>query len=88
MRDREQPVLRGPGGLVLRPWEAGDAPVVLEAYQDPAIQQWNLRTFASLAEAGAWIAQWEGQWLAERDGCWAVTGGGAVLGRAALRGSG
>jgi RimJ/RimL family protein N-acetyltransferase len=86
MRDREQPVLRGPGGLVLRPWEAGDAPVVFEAYQDPAIQQWNLRTFASLAEAGAWIAQWEGQWLAERDGCWAVTGGGAVLGRAALRG--
>ena len=51
MRDREQPVLRGPGGLVLRPWEADDAPVVLEAYQDPAIQQWNLRTFASLAEA-------------------------------------
>jgi RimJ/RimL family protein N-acetyltransferase len=87
MRDREQPVLRGQGGLVLRPWEASDAPVVLEAYQDPAIQQWNLRTFDSLAEAGAWIAQWEGQWLAERDGCWAVTdGAGAVLGRAALRG--
>ena len=89
MRDLVQPVLGGPGGLVLRPWEAGDAPVVLEAYQDPAIQQWNLRTFASLAEAGAWIAQWRGQWLAERDGCWAVTdGAGTVLGRAALRGSG
>jgi RimJ/RimL family protein N-acetyltransferase len=87
MRDRSQPVLRAAGGLILRPWEAGDAPVVLQAYQDPDIQQWNLRTFGSLAEAGDWIAQWQGRWLAERDGCWAVTdGAGAVLGRVALRG--
>jgi RimJ/RimL family protein N-acetyltransferase len=72
---------------MLRPWEAGDAPVVLEAYQDPAIQQWNLRAFASLEEAETWIDQWERQWLAERDGCWAVTDGiGTVLGRVALRG--
>ena len=86
MRDLVQPVLGGPGGLVLRPWEAGDARVVLEAYQDPAIQQWNLRGFGSLEEAGAWIAQWAGRWLAERDGCWAVTdGAGVVLGRVALR---
>ena len=86
MRDLGQPVLRTAGGLVLRPWEAGDAPVVLEAYQDPAIQQWNLRAFGSLAEAGAWIAQWEERWRAERDGCWAVADpAGAVLGRVALR---
>ena len=64
MRDLVQPVLDGPGGLVLRPWEAGDARVVLEAYQDPAIQQWNLRSFGSMEEAGAWIAQWAGRWLA------------------------
>ncbi|HEV2873132.1 MAG TPA: GNAT family N-acetyltransferase, partial [Actinomycetota bacterium] len=56
MRDLGQPVLRGAGGLVLRPWRAADAPVVLEAYQDPAIQQWNLRGFGSLEEAGAWVA--------------------------------
>jgi hypothetical protein len=31
MRDLGQPVLPGAGGLVLRPWKAGDAPVVLEA---------------------------------------------------------
>jgi RimJ/RimL family protein N-acetyltransferase len=87
MRDRSQPVLRGAGGLVLRPWEPADASVVLQAYQDPAIQQWNLRSFASLAEAGAWITQWERQWEAERDGCWAVAAGdGTVLGRVALRG--
>jgi RimJ/RimL family protein N-acetyltransferase len=87
MRDRSQPVLPAVGGLVLRPWRAGDAPVVLEAYQDAAVRQWNLRTFGSLAEAGAWIAQWERQWQAERDGCWAVTdGAGTVLGRVALRG--
>jgi [ribosomal protein S5]-alanine N-acetyltransferase len=86
MRDLEQPVLRGAGGLVLRPWTAGDAQVVLEAYRDPEIQQWNLRTFGSLDEARAWIAQWEQRWRAERDGCWAVTdAAGAVLGRVALR---
>ena len=87
MRDRSQPVLRGAGGLVLRPWEPADAPVVLEAYQDPAIRRWNLRRFGSLAEAGAWIVQWDRQWQAERDGCWAVADGdGSVLGRVALRG--
>jgi RimJ/RimL family protein N-acetyltransferase len=87
MRDRSQPVLRGAGGLVLRPWEPADAPVVLEAYQDPTIRRWNLRRFGSLAGAGAWIAQWDRQWQAERDGCWAVAGGdGTVLGRVALRG--
>jgi RimJ/RimL family protein N-acetyltransferase len=61
--------------------------VVLEAYRDPAIQQWNLRAFGSLEEAGDWIGQWGGRWRAERDGCWAVTdGAGTVLGRVALRG--
>ena len=87
MRDRSQPVLRDAGGLVLRPWEPADAPVVLEAYQDPAIRRWNLRRFGLLAEAGAWIVQWDRQWQAERDGCWAVADGdGTVLGRVALRG--
>jgi RimJ/RimL family protein N-acetyltransferase len=86
MGDRSQPVLKTAGGLVLRPWEAGDAEVVLEAYRDPEIQQWNLRAFGSLEEAGAWIAQWAGRWRAERDGCWAVAdGAGTVLGRVALR---
>jgi RimJ/RimL family protein N-acetyltransferase len=86
MRDLGQPVLRAAGGLVLRPWRAADAPVVLEAYRDPAIQQWNLRAFGSLEEAGDWIGQWGGRWRAERDGCWAVTdGAGVVLGRVALR---
>ena len=72
MRDLGQPVLRAAGGLVVRPWRAADAPVVLEAYRDPAIQQWNLRAFGSLEEAGDWIGQWGGRWRAERDGCWAV----------------
>ena len=86
MRDLGQPILRAAGGLVLRPWRAADAPVVLEAYRDPAIQQWNLRAFGSLEEAGDWIGQWGGRWRAERDGCWAVTdGAGVVLGRVALR---
>jgi RimJ/RimL family protein N-acetyltransferase len=86
MRDRPQPVLRTPAGLVLRPWRAEDAPVVAEAYADPAIRQWNLRALEG-READAWIAQWAGRWRAERDGCWAVADPrGVVLGRVALRG--
>jgi RimJ/RimL family protein N-acetyltransferase len=86
LREREQPVLRAAGGLLLRPWRPGDAQVVLEAYADPAIQQWNLRSFGSTKEAAAWIAQWERRWQAEADGCWAVSdAAGAVLGRVALR---
>jgi RimJ/RimL family protein N-acetyltransferase len=86
MRELEQPLLRTPGGLVLRPWEAGDARVVLEAFRDPEIQRWHLRAFGTLEEAGAWIAQWAGRWRAERDACWAVTdGAGTVLGRVAVR---
>jgi [ribosomal protein S5]-alanine N-acetyltransferase len=86
MREREQPVLRTPAGLVLRPWRPQDTPVVEEAYADPAIRHWNLRALDA-REAGAWIAQWAERWRAERDGCWAVTDEReAVLGRVALRG--
>jgi RimJ/RimL family protein N-acetyltransferase len=86
MRERPQPVLRAAGGLVLRPWRVEDVPVVVEAYADPAIRQWNLRSLDA-REAAAWVAQWAGRWRSERDGCWAVTDGReAVVGRVALRG--
>jgi hypothetical protein len=59
----------------------------MNAYADPAIQQWNLQTLASIEEAQAWVAQWQKRWQAETDGCWAVTDGDTdeVLGRLALR---
>lgn len=34
-----QPVLAAQGGLVLRPWEAGDAAAFLGAYADAAIRR-------------------------------------------------
>jgi RimJ/RimL family protein N-acetyltransferase len=87
MRARDQPVLRATGGLTLRTWLPADAEQVMQAYADPAIQQWHLQALASLEEAEAWIAQWQERWREETDGCWAVTRGGtgAVLGRVALR---
>jgi hypothetical protein len=50
MRDREQPVLTGGGGLVLRPWRAADAPTVLDVHAGPAIQRWHRRRLDSAGE--------------------------------------
>jgi [ribosomal protein S5]-alanine N-acetyltransferase len=87
MRQGAQPVLAGPGGLVIRPWTAADAPAVLAAYSDPAISWWHRRSVESLAEAEQLIAGWTQTWHEETAGNWAVTGGAdaAVLGRLVLR---
>jgi RimJ/RimL family protein N-acetyltransferase len=86
LRRREQPILSTPEGLTLRPWQPADAPVVVAAYADPAIRQWNLQTLDT-DEADAWIAQWPRRWDAETDACWAITDSATdeVLGRVALR---
>jgi RimJ/RimL family protein N-acetyltransferase len=87
MRDYDQPVLPGPGGLVLRPWRPADAPALLAAFSDPAISWWHRRSVDSLAEAEQLIAGWTQAWHEETAGQWAVTGGtdAAVLGRVVLR---
>ncbi|MBW5425879.1 GNAT family N-acetyltransferase [Streptomyces sp. BG9H] len=84
---REQPVLPVPGGLVLRPWAAGDASAVYEAFQDPVIQRWHARVAESESEALGWIEGWRKAWADERDGYWAIADAAtdAVVGRAALR---
>ncbi len=51
----EQPTLVG-DGVLLRPWEPADAPVVLTAYQDADIQRWHTRGMVDLEEAAGWIA--------------------------------
>jgi [ribosomal protein S5]-alanine N-acetyltransferase len=81
-----QPVLdlSGPGGLVLRPWRATDAPAVAAAYADPGIQRWHTRSM-TVAEAGAWISTWPGRWNAETGAGWAVAGPDSVLGQISLR---
>jgi ribosomal-protein-alanine N-acetyltransferase len=87
IRERDQPVLRAAGELMLRPWRPADAEQAIQAYADPAIQRWHLHTLATIEEAQAWIARWQQRWQAETDGCWAVTDGDTdkVLGRVALR---
>jgi RimJ/RimL family protein N-acetyltransferase len=79
-------VLAAAGGLLLRPWADIDAPVFLAAYQDPSIRRWHTRRPRSEDEVRAWFEQYRGDWTREIGGHWAVTGGGQVLGRLALRG--
>lgn len=79
-----QPVLRA-DELTLRPWLPCDAPAVLQAFSDPAIQRWHRQAMTSESEALAWIGQWSDRWQAERDACWAVTRAAEVLGRVSLR---
>jgi RimJ/RimL family protein N-acetyltransferase len=81
-----QPDLKTDDGLILRPWRPEDVAVVVEAYSDPAIQQWNMRSMNE-AEAAEWIQSWRSSWMAETDAGWAVADGetGAILGRLGLR---
>jgi RimJ/RimL family protein N-acetyltransferase len=73
--------------VLLRPWSLDDAQVVMDAYQDEAIQRWHVRRADSLAEAREWIAGWQRGWAAETDAIWAVVeaGRGILLGRAGLK---
>lgn len=81
-----QPGLVAAESWLLRPWLVIDVPVEVEAYGDPAIQQWNLRSMNDL-EATEWIEGWADRWRAETDAGWAVTErvSGSVLGRVSLR---
>ncbi|MEU2910936.1 GNAT family N-acetyltransferase [Streptomyces massasporeus] len=87
LADRPQPTLPADGGLVLRPWRAGDAPAVYEVFQDPVMHQWHARAADCVAEAGDWIQAWHQAWEGEREAHWAVADAesGELLGRVALR---
>ncbi|WP_330341046.1 GNAT family N-acetyltransferase [Streptomyces sp. NBC_00557] len=82
-----QPSLPTGDGLLLRPWQAKDAPAVYAAFQDPLMHQWHIRSADSEAEAAGWIVQWQSGWKDEREAHWAVTAAdtGDLLGRVALR---
>lgn len=87
LADRPQPTLPADGGLVLRPWRAGDAPAVYEVFQDPVMHQWHARAAESVAEAGGWVQAWHRAWEGEQEAHWAVADAesGELLGRVALR---
>ncbi|EST30512.1 hypothetical protein N566_21145 [Streptomycetaceae bacterium MP113-05] len=82
-----QPTLPAEGGLSLRPWRPSDAPAVVAAFRDPAIQQWHRRRADSEDEARSWTVAWRAAWDAETNAHWAVVdaAAGSLLGRAALR---
>ncbi len=80
-----QPVLDG-DGLVLRPWQGGDADAIARAYSDPAIEHWHM---ASLArhESRGWIDVRSRRWRDRVGADWAVAPADApdtVLGRVAI----
>lgn len=86
LASRPQPTLPC-GDLLLRPWQAGDAPAFLAAYQDETIRRWHTRRPSCEADALKWFDTYRRDWATERGGHWAVAGvSGEVLGRIALRG--
>lgn len=82
-----QPVLSAGEGLLLRPWEAADAPEFLAAYNDDLIRRWHTRRPQSEERVLEWFATYRRDWEAERGGHWAVArASGELVGRIALRG--
>jgi RimJ/RimL family protein N-acetyltransferase len=80
-----QPELRGEDGLVLRPWQDADAAAFHGAYRDPAIGQWHTVRPATPERAREWFGLYREDWARERAAHWAVTGGGELLGRMAVK---
>ncbi|MGF7239535.1 MAG: GNAT family N-acetyltransferase [Frankia sp.] len=79
LRDQEQPTLRV-DELTVRPWCLADATAVVEAYRDPEIQRWHVRSMTE-PEARDWVTSWSGRWRAETGTGWAVTRDGVLVGR-------
>lgn len=67
---RIQPVLEVEN-LVLRPWGLADVPVVLQAYQDPAIIHWHGKTM-TVNDAKEWVLHWTDRWQKESGAGWAI----------------
>jgi RimJ/RimL family protein N-acetyltransferase len=86
VRELEQPRRRVDEGLVLRPWRAGDAPMVRAAFGCPEIQRWHVRRLDTAEEAVEWTGQWALRWEAEEAVSWAVVDGNdEPLGQVGLR---
>ncbi|WP_281937062.1 GNAT family N-acetyltransferase [Micromonospora sp. AKA38] len=80
-----QPTLAVGDDLVLRPWQASDAPAFLAAYQDPEIRRWHTRRPDSEDQVREWFAYYRQAWHQETAASWAMThGGGEPLGRMVL----
>ena len=79
-----QPVLEL-SDFVLRPWRASDVPAVTQAYTEPSIQRWHVRSMTE-DEARAWIESWTDRWNQESGCGWAIAGPSAgLLGQISVR---
>jgi [ribosomal protein S5]-alanine N-acetyltransferase len=78
-----QPVLQA-DELVLRPWLAPDARAVADAYSDPSIQRWHVRSM-SIEEAHTWVTSWPRRWEEESGASWAVVDEWGLLGQVSIR---
>ena len=50
-------------GMVLRPWEEGDAAMLIEVYCDPLLRQWTRMPVRDRAEAAHWLAVRHKGWV-------------------------
>jgi ribosomal-protein-alanine N-acetyltransferase len=69
---------------VLRPWQASDAPAVVEAFAEPSIRQWHVRSLTE-DEARVWVDSWAGRWGQESGASWAIASPSSLLGQIGLR---
>lgn len=46
----------GVPGMVLRPWEDGDAAALIDAYRDPVLRRWTRMPVRDHADAARWLA--------------------------------
>jgi RimJ/RimL family protein N-acetyltransferase len=83
LRNRAQPTLCA-DGLTLRPWDTRDVGALVEAYRDPEIRRWHVRSMDE-AEALRWVAERAARWTAETGVDWAVVDGGSALARIGFR---
>jgi RimJ/RimL family protein N-acetyltransferase len=83
MASLAQPVIHA-DGVMLRPWQPSDRPVLLAAYADPAIQRWHCRSMTD-DEARDWIAAWPDRWRTETGAGWAVVEASDIVGQVSLR---
>jgi RimJ/RimL family protein N-acetyltransferase len=80
-----EPVEIAVSGLLLRPWQAVDAPVVLESLRDPEIALWNPSPALDLADAARWVER-RADWASGDHASLAVTEPqtGSLLGSVSL----
>jgi len=79
-----QPTISLDGELALRPFESGDATVVMRAFATPDIQFWHGFCVDDLDQAQDWISRTRSRWDDAQSADWAIVDSEGVGGRCAL----